>query len=376
MKIPITKPYFDRAEERSVIETLRSGWVTQGPKVQAFEGDVAKFVGAKYAIATTSATTALSLSLHALGIGQGDEVLVPSFSFIATANVAVHVGATPVFIDIDSRTYNMDPVDLERKITKKTHAIIPVDQVGLPADHDKIRKIAKQHNLLIVEDAACALGSCYKGKKIGSFGKVVCFSFHPRKAITTGEGGMIVTNNKKLHDELKILRHQGMSVSDVVRHGSSKIIRESYPVVGYNFRMSDIQAAVGVAQMKKLSKILKKRSLLAQRYTKIFAESESIVPPYVPDGYTHNWQSYIVRIGRQSKVSRDELMQKLLNEGIASRVGIMASHMEPPYRKMYPKLSLPETEAANRETLVIPLYYHMTRGEQDFVIEKILKITK
>src|SRR3989344_5355252 len=193
MNIPLTKPYFDVEEEKAVIDALRSGWVTQGPRVEEFEDSVKEFTGAKYAIATTSATTALFLSLYALGVQEGDEVLVPSFSFIASANVVVHTGATPVFVDIEEKTYNIDPAKLEEKITKKTRAIIPVDQVGLPADLDKIFKIAKKYKLHVVEDAACALGSIYKGRKIGSFGEAVCLSFHPRKPITTGEGGMILT---------------------------------------------------------------------------------------------------------------------------------------------------------------------------------------
>lgn len=376
MKIPLQKPYFDKKEEEAVAEVLHSGWVTQGPKVKEFEEAVCGFTKAQYGVATTSATTALFLSLHALSIGKGDEVLLPSFSFIATANVVVHAGATPVFVDIEAHTYNIDPNKVEEKINKKTRAIIPVDQVGLPCDLDKIFKIAKKHNLHVIEDAACALGSVYKGRKIGSFGQMVCISFHPRKPITTGEGGMILTNDKKLTDDLRILRHQGMSVSDVARHMSKRVIHETYPVIGYNFRMSDIQAAVGVAQMKKLPKILEKRAYLAGRYTKSFLGSKNIIPPFVPDGFVHNWQSYIIRLRGNAKISRDELRQKLARVGISTRIGIMAAHLEPPYRKMYPKLSLPETEAATRETITIPLYFQMIQKEQDFVIEKILEFSE
>ena len=374
--IPITKPVFDRLEEKAVVDVVRSGWMTQGPRVQAFEEAICRFTGSKYAVATTSATTALSLSLHALGVGPGDEVIVPSFSFIATANVVIHVGAKPVFVDIDPMTYNLDSKKVERVITKKTRVIIPVDQVGLPFDHDVIRSIAKKHKLLVVEDAACALGSVYKNKKIGSFGEVSCFSFHPRKTKTTGEGGMILTNDIKLAEQFKVLRHQGMSVSDVVRHKSKRVMPESYPVVGYNFRMSDIQAAVGVEQMKKLPSILKRRAILADRYTEALSQSKNILPPFVPEGYVHNWQSYVVRLKKGTKVSRDGLMQKLLNQGIATRVGVMASHMELPYRKMYPKLSLPETESANQETMVIPLYYSMNDKEQNLVIDNLLRYTQ
>lgn len=373
--IPLQRPYFDKQEERAVISVLRSGWVTQGPKVKQFEETVCKYTGAKYAVATTSCTTALHLSLYALGIGQGDEVLVPSFSFIATTNVVRHAGATPVFVDIESKTYNMDPNKLEEKITKKTKAIIPVHQVGLPADLDEIYKIAVKHKLKVVEDAACAMGSIYKGRRIGSFGKLVCFSFHPRKIITTGEGGMILTDSKQLADRLKSLRHHGMVVSDLTRHKSDKIIQESYSEVGYNFRMSDIQAAVGVEQIKKLPAILKKRLQIAGRYTEKFSKSKNIIPPFVLEGYTHNFQSYIIRLKNDKKISRDLLRKKLLSEGIATQIGIMASHLEPPYRRMYPKLTLPETQSAAKETITIPLYFQMTEKEQDFIISKILEIS-
>lgn len=374
--IPLQKPYFDKKEEETVVQVLRSGWVTQGPKVEEFEEALKKYTGAQYAIATTSATTALFLCLHALGIGKGDEVIVPSFSFIATANVVVHVGAKPVFVDIDPNTYNIDPREIEKKITKKTKAIIPVDQVGLPCDLDKILIIAKKYKLHVIEDAACALGSIYKGRRIGGFGEAACFSFHPRKTITTGEGGMILTGNKKLAELLRILRHQGMSVSDVVRHKSSQVIKESYPVIGYNFRMSDIQAAVGVEQMKKLEIILKKKAQLAERYTKILSGGKNITLPFIPKGYIHNFQSYIIRLLPNRKITRDELMQKLLNVGISTRIGIMAAHLEVPYRTMYPQLSLPQTEAATEETIVLPLFYHMSFKQQDFIISKVLEYTK
>lgn len=376
MKVPLQRTYFDKAEEKALIRVLRSGWVTQGPKVKEFEEAVCEYTGAKYAVATTSCTTALSLSLYALGIGPGDEVLVPSLSFIATTNVVTHVGATPVFVDIDPETFNIDPGKLEEKINKKTRAVIPVDQVGLPADLDAIFKIARKHKLHVIEDAACALGSIYKGKKIGSFGELSCLSFHPRKTITTGEGGMILTNNKKLADYLRILRHHGMSVSDVTRHRANKIIHESYPVVGYNFRMTDIQSAVGVEQMKKLPEILAKRAYLAGCYTKAFLGSKFIVPPYVPEDCVHNWQSYIIRLKTYTKITRDHLMQNLLDVGISTRIGIMAAHLEAPYRKMYPNLSLPQTEAAAKETITLPLYFQMSKKEQNFCIEKVLELTR
>lgn len=376
MKIPLQSTYFDKKEEKAVASVLRSGWVTQGPRVAEFENIVKNYVGAKYAVATTSATTALFLSLKALGVGKGDEVLVPSFSFIATTNVVVHVGATPVFIDIDPKSYNINTDLIDKLITPKTKAIIPVDQVGLPCDLDKVYKIAKTYKLHVIEDAACGLGSKYKDKMIGGRGRSVCFSFHPRKIITTGEGGMITTNSKTHADNLRMLRHHGMSVSDVVRHESNKITREAYPIVGYNFRMSDIQAAIGIEQMKKIQKILKKRAYLANRYTKRFSESKWIAPPYASKDCTPNWQSYIIRLRPNKNISRDNLRQKLLDVGIATQIGIMSAHLEMPYRKMYKDLYLPETESATKETITLPLYFQMTEDEQDYVIDKVIEFTE
>jgi len=371
--IPLARPYFDKAEEKAVVSVIRSGWVTQGPKVEELENLVKEYVGAKNAVAVSSATTALFLSLYLKGIAPGDEVIVPSFSFIASANVIVHVGAKPVFIDIDPKTYNLDPEKIEGLITKKTRAIIAVDQVGLPCNLDRIRQIAAKHKLFVLEDAACAIGSQYQGRKIGSISEVTCFSFHPRKLVTTGDGGMIVTNSQKLANRARILRHQGMGISDMVRHKSKVIIHEKYPEIGFNFRMTDIEAAVGIEQMKKLPRALKEREKLAKRYDQAFSKSKYLTPPFIPEGYLSNRQTYIIRLSQKAKITRDGLMQKLLTAGIATRRGVMASHLEAPYRKLLGRISLPETEKAVKETIAVPLYPRMTINEQDDVIEKILK---
>lgn len=374
MNIPVAKPYFDSKEEEAVIKALRSGWVTQGPRVREFEEMFAKYSGTKYAIATSSATTALFLSLYTLGIGEGDEVLVPSLSFIASANVILHVGAKPVFVDIDASTYNIDVNKIEAKITKKTKAILPVDQLGLPCDIEGIKKIAKKHHLLVIEDAACATGSRYNGKNLGGSFDLACFSFHPRKVVTTGDGGMITTNSKKTADMAKMLRQQGMETSDLKRHESTKVTHEKYPMVGYNFRLTDIQAAIGIEQFKKLPMFLTKRREIAERYNKAFLKTSLIIPPFVPADCQPNWQSYIVRLKKNKKIGRDALMQKLLDKGIATRRGLMAIHEEKPYRKLYPKLHLPQTEAATRETICLPIYHSLTTVEQNRIIKEITSL--
>lgn len=369
--IPVARPWFSGEEEQVLAETIRSAWVAQGPQVRAFEAAVAQYVHASFAIAANSCTSALQIGLEILGVGSGDEVILPSFTFIATANAVVHRGAHPVFVDIDARTYNLDPSSVERAVTSKTKAVIPVDQVGLPADLDSIHAIAEKRNLRILEDAACALGSEYGGKKIGGISELSCFSFHPRKLITTGEGGMMTTDREEYARKARRLVSHGASVSDLKRHQSHQLLFEEYPVSGYNYRMSDLQAAVGLAQMKKLDEILRKKRLLAQRYTRVFSEMEELTPPWEPRDYLANYQSYLLRVLPRAKKTRDEIMQELLQKGIATRRGIMAVHLEPAYRESVGKFQLPETERAFRETLILPLYPQMTSEEQDYVIESL-----
>lgn len=372
--IPITKPYFDEAEERAAALSIRSGWVVQGPRVMEFEKMVADLVGAKYALATSNCTTALHMSLLALGIGEGDEVLAPSYSFIATANSILHAGATPVFVDIDARTYNMDPALLEEKITPRTKAIMPVHQIGLAADLDAIYAVANKHNLMVVEDAATIIGGDYKGKKIGAHSPAVCFSFHPRKAITTGEGGMVTTNDPKVAEQVEMLRSHGANVSDYARHGAGKVIIEEYPILGYNFRMTDIQGAIGVEQMKKLDRILQRRVELGERYNAAFSDLDFIETPYEPPYAKHTYQSYCLRVAHNSPKTRDEIMSEMQAAGIATRRGVMASHLEPFYVNKYGRVSLPVTEASTHDTVLLPIYAQMTEQEQDTVIKTLRKI--
>ena len=398
MNIPVTKPYFDKEEEKAVIEALRSGWIVQGPKVEEFENQIAQYLKVKYAVATSSCTTSLHLALLLAGIGPGDEVIVPSLTFIATANSILYTGATPVFADIDPQTFNIDPQDVAKKITKKTKGIIAVHQIGLSADIDGIQNVinesrkwkvesksTKKRSLLstlysppsdivLIEDAACALGATYHGKYTGTLGDIATFSFHPRKAMTTGEGGMITTKNKKWADRARVLRAHGMSLTDRQRHEAKTILTEEYHELGYNYRMTDLQAAIGLAQLRKFPTILKTRRRLALRYTKAFHNHPNIIAPHEPEGYIHTYQSYQVRLSN-TKVSRETIMQRLLEKGIHTRRGVMAIHETHYYRKRFGSISLPETEKATRETLILPLYPQMTEKEQDYVVDSLLRIT-
>jgi len=374
MKIPITKPYIFHEEGEAAKEVVLSGWLTQGKRVQEFEEKFARYVESDCAIAMSSCTTALFAALLSLNLKKDDEVIVPSFSFIATANVVEHAGAKPVFVDIDARTYTIDPERVAEAITPNTRAIIPVHQIGMPVDLDTLEEIAKPKNITIVEDAACAIGSEYKGNMVGSSDNIVCFSLHPRKVITTGEGGVITVKNTEKEDYFRKLRHHFMSVSDVVRHEAKQVIFESYPDVGYNFRMTDIQAAVGIVQLSRMKDILYRRKKIADRYNDAFGHSSIITIPYVPEYAKPSYMSYILKVEKESPVSRDGLMQSLLDKGISTRRGIMAIHMEEAYVRRYGNISLPVTEDAVNNTILIPMYPHMTEMEQEYVIENIVTI--
>jgi len=372
MNIPITKPYMGEEEVEAVGSVIRSGWVSQGPVVARFEELFARYIGVRYAIATTSCTTALHSALVVSGIGAGDEVIIPSLSFIATANSVVYTGAIPVFVDIDPLTCNIDPQKIEDAITEKTKAIMPVHQMGWPADLGAIKDIATRHGLKIIEDAACAIGSEYKGKRIGGHGNIACFSFHPRKVITTGEGGMITTDDPDIAAKLRRFRHHGMSISDIERHTAQKVIIETYPEIGYNYRMTDMQAALGIVQLQRLPFIIKKRREIAGFYNKELSKIPHIRVPEPPEEVYHNYQSYWIELLDSAPVSRDVLMQRLLEKGIATRRGIMAIHLEECYQKY--KASLPQTERITRNTILLPLYPSMTEEEQGYVIRCMKEI--
>jgi perosamine synthetase len=370
--IPIARPVVGSTEEEAVIRVLRSGWLSQGPRVAEFEASFARYVGARHAIAVSSCTTALQLSLVALNLQPGEEVICPSLSFIATANCIVHAGGTPVFADIDRHTYNIDPDSIEDRITPSTRAILLVHQIGLPANLDAILAIAARHGLEVIEDAACAIGSEYFGVRIGApHARIACFSFHPRKILTTGEGGMITTDDDDLGARLRRLRQHSMSVSDIIRHNSSKVMIENYDEVGYNFRMTDLQAAIGLAQLDRLDDMIFSRRRLAARYSEALTVVDWLRCPIEPKGYRHNYQSYMVRLTPDAPVGRDFLMQKLLEAGISTRRGIMAIHRELPFRGLQSARLLRETESAADEAMILPLFDGMTDDDQEYIVEHV-----
>jgi dTDP-4-amino-4,6-dideoxygalactose transaminase len=385
LNVPITKPTLGEDEARAPMASIASGWVTQGPKVKEFEERVAAYVGAKHGVATSSCTTGLHLALHAIGVGPGDEVIVPSLTFIASPNSVLYTGADVVFCEVDRRTFNIDPNDAERRITKRTKAIMPIDQIGLACDIDAVNDVATRHGLEVVEDAAPAIGAPYTGprasgasagservQRVGAFARQVVFSFHPRKVITTGEGGMITTSDDALATRLRMLRQHAMSVSDVARHAADRVIIEEYPEIGFNYRMNDIQASIGIVQIGRLDELLAARRKRADRYNAELALIRGLGIPYVPAyGAPHTYQSYMVTLTKDCPLEREELMTRLLRRGIATRRGIMASHLERTYTSRYGTVSLPVTEEVARTTMLLPLYATMTEDEQSWVIDSL-----
>lgn len=392
--IPIAKPWMGEPEAEAAKRAIMSGWVTQGPEVAAFEQEFAAYVGSKYACAVSNCTTALHLALLAVGVQPGDEVITVSHSYIATANSIRYCGAVPVFVDIEPQTYNINPVLIADAISERTRAILIVHQIGMPCDLKAILDVARSHNLPVIEDAACAIGSeiLWNGQweKIGKpHGDIACFSFHPRKIISTGDGGMLTTNNPEWDKQFRLWRQHGMSVPDTVRHGAKQVIFESYPMLGYNYRMTDIQAAVGREQLKRLPEIVERRRYLAQRYQEKLADVPGLKLPTEPAWARSNWQSYCVRL--PEKCDQVEVMQVMLDAGIATRRGIMCAHREPAYQieawscgtskeacncEPGSCQRLTESEQAQDRTIILPLFHHMTEEEQDRAIAELKKACK
>ena len=374
MKIPITKPYIGKEEKKAICDVLDSGWLVQGAKVAEFEKMICMYTGAKYAVASTSCTTSLHLALEALGIGKGDEVIVPSFTFIASANAIEYTGAKPVFVDIDLDTYNINVEGIRRAITSKTKAIMPVHLFGLCADMNEIMMIAKKYGLFVVEDAACAWGSMIGTQHAGTFGDISSFSLHPRKPITTGEGGMAITNNPGLATKMRSLRDHGAAVSDLARHDKGDSILPAYEMRGYNFRMTDIQGAMGVEQMKKLPWIIQKRIEKAEIYNKELRDIDWLKVPWKPNNHKHTYQSYVVLVAGNEL--RNKVMVDLADKGISTRQGTHAVHALSYYKKKYhfTDSDLNCSFTADQLTMTIPLYPQMTSLEQEYVIDAIRRI--
>ncbi len=373
MTIPVTRPYFSDAEAAAVARVLESGWVSQGPKVAEFEVAFARYVGARHAVAINSCTAGLHLALLALGIGPGDEVVLPAFTFIASANAVEYCGATPVFVDIDPLTYNVDVAAVAGKLTSRTRAMMPVHLFGLSADMEPIMALARARNLHVIEDAACGVGARYRGTHVGTIGAAGCFSFHPRKAITTGEGGMLTTDDDALAAHVRSLRSHAASVSDLSRHEGSGFRLPQFAEVGFNYRMTDLQAAVGVVQMEKLDTILTRRTELADRYTAALAGIPGLRAPAVPSGYVHGYQSYVAWVGADAALSRDELAARLEADGIAVRQGTHAVHALDYYAKRYGLApgDCPRAWEAEQRSLALPLYPTMQPSEHRYVVERL-----
>ena len=375
--IPVARPLLDEREAEAARRVILSGWVTQGPEVAGFEREFAEAVGARHACAVSSCTTALHLALAACGVSSGDEVVTVSHSFIATSNAIRYCGATPVFVDIQRATYNIDPSLVEAAIGPRTKAILAVHQLGMPCDLAAIAEIGKRRSIPVVEDAACAVGSEIRWndgwERIGHpRGLVACFSFHPRKLLSTGDGGMLTTADPDLDRKFRLLRQHGMSVSDTVRHSSSAVIQEEYPVLGYNYRMTDIQAAIGREQLTRLPGIVSRRRALAERYRERLARVAGVSIPIEPEWARTNWQSYAVRVDAGH---RRQIMQRMLDAGISTRRGVMNAHREAAYPAGTWRAagSLQESEAAQDAAIVLPLFHQLTEADQERVVDEFAR---
>ncbi|HET8893909.1 MAG TPA: DegT/DnrJ/EryC1/StrS family aminotransferase [Gaiellaceae bacterium] len=383
--IPITKPYFGDAELQAVQEPLLTGWVVQGPRVAEFERKFCAYTGAAHALAANSCTTALHLAVAALGLGPGDEVIVPAFTWVSTANVVEYMGATPVFCDVDLETYNLDIRHAESLVGERTVGILPVHLFGLAADMQAVGSLARRHSLWVVEDAACGFGAWYRGRHVGTFGAAGAFSFHPRKSITTGEGGMVTTQDAALAAAMTSLREHGASRSEHSRHsGEGAFLLADYEAVGFNYRMTDIQGALGSAQMDRADWILDRRRARAARYDELLADLQWLRSPSVPEDHVHGYQAYVCLYAIEEPSlenlpglheRRNALMSRLENRGIATRQGTHAAGLVGYYRSRYelrPE-DLPNAAIAESLTVALPLFAQMTDGEQDRVADELAR---
>jgi dTDP-4-amino-4,6-dideoxygalactose transaminase/nucleoside-diphosphate-sugar epimerase len=377
--VPFARPWLGGAEVAAAVRVITSRWVTQGPEVAKFETEFAEFVGAPFACAVSSCTAGLHMALLAAGVGEGDEVVTVSHSFLATANSVRFCGAIPVFVDVDSRTFNVDPELVEAAVTDKTRAILCVHQLGLPCDLAAIKAIAERHSLVLIEDAACALGSEIRWngdwERIGRpRSDIACFSFHPRKLVSCGEGGMNTTADLELDKRMRLLRNHGMNMADLARHNAKQVVFETYDTMGFNYRMTDIQAAVGREQLKRVPEMVERRRLLAMRYGERLRSMPDLGVPIEPEWTKTNWQSYCVRL--PARIPQREVMQRLMDAGISTRRGVMCAHREACYpdETWRAGSSLSRSESAQDECILLPMFHEMTFDEQDRVMDALLSV--
>jgi dTDP-4-amino-4,6-dideoxygalactose transaminase len=369
-RVNVMQPWLGQEEAQALAEVVASGWVAQGPRVAAFEHAFAQSQRASYAVATSNCTTALHLALVVAGLGPGDDVVVPSFSFIATANAPTYVGARPVFADVDATTGNLTAGTVAAALTDRTRAVVVVDQGGVPVDLDAIRAVCDPRGVVVIEDAACGAGSTYRGRPVGAGADLAAWSFHPRKILTTGEGGMLTTSRRDWAERARRLREHAMSVSATARHASVLTPPEQYDEIGFNFRMTDLQAAVGLVQLGRLPEVVARRRELAEAYGKAIAEIDGLRAVSDPAWGTTNFQSYWVEVGEGYPLDREALMAALAAAEISARRGIMAAHRQPAYvRRDTGTVPLPVTERLTDHTLILPLFHQMSESEQSRVVD-------
>lgn len=374
MNIPIAKPYFDNDEINSVSKVIKSGWITTGPKINEFEKIISKFTNAKYAVALSSGTTALDILLKCAGVKENDEIIVPSFSFIASANSILYQKAKPIFADIELSTLNSSAENIEKVITKKTKFILLVHQFGLCCNMKPITELAKHYGITIIEDSACALNSWYNNKHSGLFGKGGIFSFHPRKIITTGEGGMLITNNIDVYKKAMLIRNHGISINSNNKNSSNELIFEEYNELGYNYRLTDIQCAIGIEQMKKINYFISERRKIAEIYNSAFNKIENIQTPNDTKYTKHCYQSYALILKNKLKNKRNELILFLKEKGIATKRSATAINIQNLYKHMDQKCS--NAEYADKNSISLPLWPGLKNNEIEYIIENIFNFIK
>lgn len=374
MFIPYGRQSINEQDIEAVVNVLKSDYLTTGPKIAEFERKVADYTGAKYAVAIANGTAALHAACYAAGIGEGDEVITTPITFAASSNCVLYCGGTPVFADINPETYNISSVDIERKITSKTKAIIAVHFTGQPCEMDQIHEIADKHNLIVIEDGAHALGAVYKGKRVGALSDMTTFSFHPVKHITTGEGGMILTDNPKLYERLKLFRTHGITrEKNLLTKNDGPWYYEQLDL-GFNYRITDIQCALGTSQMDRLPEFLEKRKKIAERYNEAFAGNNQIQLPYQKEGCDNAWHLYVIRV---KNGNRKEVFEKLRAAGIGVNVHYIPVYQHPYYRSHgYAQVICPNAEEYYKECISLPMYPDLKEEEQEYVIKKVLEYVR